>query len=474
MTITRPEREARVAELALWLADQAQEFDDLPMTEWPREVRHAWKQHEEELARHRAVLDQAAARDRDMIEGARSGRHKVESGDGRRIDDLDSDQGTRLGRVGRDLRDSALRAVERLDRLPDACKEYATREIEQDQDIDQRLARVTVALADPDYFRAFTKWHNDPLTGMHLWTPKERDAVSRAKILERSFGLGAQGGGFLVPYELDPAIVLANAGSVDPMRAVSRVTTTAYNTKKFVTSVGATASWDAEFAEVSDDSPTLLQPSIDCFKGQTYIQHSYELLEDSDISQQVGAILADSKLQLESNAYTLGVGGTTPKGIITALVAAGGATVIATGTNVLATADLYNNQALLPARWRQRAKWMMNLSIINGYRQLPQAIGLNYSIINDNTAPPTSLGWQVIENSAMDGALTGAAADYSLLSGDFQQFAIIDRIGATIIPNPVVIGASRRPTGEFGWWLHWRTGSDVLVADAFRLSNSNT
>jgi HK97 family phage major capsid protein len=78
---------------------------------------------------------------------------------------------------------------------------------------------------------------------------------------------------------------------------------------------------------------------------------------------------------------------------------------------VLAQADLYANQAALPARWRPNAKWMMNLSVINGFRQLPQATGLNYSVINDATSPPSALGWPVYENSNMDGMLTGAAAD---------------------------------------------------------------
>jgi HK97 family phage major capsid protein len=218
----------------------------------------------------------------------------------------------------------------------------------------------------------------------------------------------------------------------------------------------------------------LLQPSITCFKGAAYIQHSYELLEDSDISQQVGKILADSKAQLESNAFTLGTAGAAPTGLITALVAAGGSVVIATASNVLATGDLYTNQAALPARWRPRAKWMMNLSILNGYRQLPQATGLNYSIISDATVPPIALGWQVIENSAMDGTLTGSAADPLVLSGDFNQYAIVDRIGTTLIPFPYVVGANFRPTGEYGWYMHWRTGADVLVADAFRLSNFST
>jgi HK97 family phage major capsid protein len=118
---------------------------------------------------------------------------------------------------------------------------------------------------------------------------------------------------------------------------------------------------------------------------------------------------------------------------------------------------------------------MMNLSIINGFRQLPQASGLNYSIINDNVvALPHALGWPLYENSNMDGTLTGAAADYSVLSGDFSQYAIVDRIGTSIEVIPHLFGAAQRPTAQRGFYMHWRVGADVLVPDAFRLSNYST
>jgi predicted phage gp36 major capsid-like protein len=60
------------------------------------------------------------------------------------------------------------------------------------------------------------------------------------------------------------------------------------------------------------------------------------------------------------------------------------------------------------------------------------------------------LGWNVIENSGMDGTLSAAAADYLVLSGDFNQYAIVDRVGSSIIPFPYVTGANQRPTGEYG------------------------
>jgi HK97 family phage major capsid protein len=373
------------------------------------------------------------------------------------------------------IRSEALRANERAEFLPAASRAYMERAIRDDDDPNNGLARATIALSDRNYFRAFSKLLNDPVSGAHLWTPEERQAVQRVKDEARSLTLATSGtaGGFLVPYELDPQILIANAGAISPLRQISKVVTTSQNVKKFVTSLGVTTHWDPEETETTDDSPTLLQPSITCKKGAGFVQVDYELFEDSDIAQQVGNVLADAKAVQEALSFTI-TQSNGPNGIITALVAAGGSTVIATASNVLAQADLYTNQASLPARWRPNAKWMMNLSIINGFRQLPQATGLNYSIINDSTSPPTALGWPVYENSNMDGTLTGAAADYAVLSGDFHQFAIVDRIGTSIELIPNLMGANRRPIGSRGFYMHWRTGSDVLIPDAFRLSNYST
>ena len=372
-----------------------------------------------------------------------------------------------------ELRSQALRANEGAEFLPDDCRAHMERTIREDADPLHRLERYAVAASDREYFRAFSKLLNDPVSGAHLWTPEERAAVQHVREEMRAIGLGSQGGAFLVPYELDPNILIANAGAVNPMREVCRVDTTSLNTKKYVTSVGVTATWTPEATEQTDDSPTLLQPSIDCKKGAAFVPVSIELFEDSDIARQIGRVFADAKANHEALSYTL-TQTNGPVGLISALVAAGGSTVIATGTNVLAQADLYANQAALPARWRASAKWMMNLSIINGFRQLPQATGLNYSVVDDSGPRPKALGWEIHENSSMDGTLSGGAADYLVLSGDFQQFVIVDRIGSSLELVPHLLGANRRPTGQRGFYLHWRTGSDVLIADAFRLSNYST
>jgi HK97 family phage major capsid protein len=384
----------------------------------------------------------------------------------------DEFQTVRPGSVS--LKSRALSANERARFLPEQVREHMERQIREDDDPTDAMAQATIALSDRAYFRAFSKVFNDPIGGGHEWTTDERNAVLRVRAAERSMNLGTGGaGGFLVPYELDPQILIAGVGAVSPLRQIARVATTTQNEKRFVTSLGVTSTWTPEEQEQTDDSPALLQPTVTCKKGQAFVPVSYELFEDSDIAQQIGALFADAKAVQEALGFTL-TQTSGPTGLITALVAAGGSTVIATGTNVLAQGDLYANQAALPARWRPNAKWMMNLSILNGFRQLPQASGLNYSIVNDDGPLPKALGWEIYENSNMDSSLTGAAADYLVVSGDFQQFAIVDRWPASMELIPNLVGANRRPTGQRGFVYHFRTGSGVLIADAFRLSNYST
>jgi HK97 family phage major capsid protein len=389
-----------------------------------------------------------------------------------------SDDGrtTRDGGPNAQLRGEALRANELAERMPDAAREHMARQLELDEDPDGRLARFVVETSSDHYFRAFSKWLRDPLAGGHEWTHEEREAVNRVRWLERALSLtGASGGFMTLPYELDPQVLISGAGASNPLREIGRVATTTQNEKRFVTAASVVAHWYDEAAEVSDDTPVFAQPVVTTRKGMAFLPVSFELFADSDIAEQVGAMFADAKANLEAAGFTVGTGvAPQPLGIITALVAAGGATVIATASNVLAAADLLTNQAALPPRWRGNAKWMMNLPIINGYRAIPLATGLNYSMVDDSGPLPKALGWEIHENSAMDSSLTGGAADYLVLSGDFQQFGIVDRVGTAIELAPILVGANQRPTGQRGFVMHWRTGSGVLIADAFRLSNFST
>ena len=74
--------------------------------------------------------------------------------------------------------------------------------------------------------------------------------------------------------------MLTSNGALNPIREVARVFTITTDKWKGVSSAGVTASYDAEASEVSDDTPTLAQPTIDCAMGRAFVPFSYELGQD--------------------------------------------------------------------------------------------------------------------------------------------------------------------------------------------------
>jgi hypothetical protein len=121
--------------------------------------------------------------------------------------------------------------------------------------------------------------------------------------------------------------------------------------------------------------------------------------------------------------------------------------------------------------WRPNAKWMANLSIINGWL-LPLGGRLELPAWSATRPhPPTVLGWPMYENGSMDGTLTGSAADYTVVSGDFSQYCIVDRVGTSIEVVQNVFGTNHRTTGQRGFYMHFRVGADCPIPDAFRLTN---
>ncbi|MFC3982293.1 phage major capsid protein [Streptosporangium jomthongense] len=370
------------------------------------------------------------------------------------------------------VRDKALRAIERVQGCPDDAKHRAFKVLDTAKGAElSSFARWAVVASDAHYERAMAKIFRDPVNGHREWSDEELRAFQQVQEY-RAMSLGSDtAGGYLVPFTLDPSIILTNSGTSNPLRLISRVETTATDSWNGVTSAGVVAHWDAENVETTDDSPTLGQPSIPVRKATAFVAASLEVTMDSDLGRQLAGVFVDAFDNIEGQAFTTGSGSGQPKGVVTAVNAVSGS-VITDATNAIAASQAFNMQSVLPARWRPRAQWMANLSIMNMFRLLPQAAGLNYPMVDDSTYPPKMLGWNFRENSHMDGTL-GAGADNVLLAGDFTQFCIVDRVGTTVEFIPHIFGSNGRPTGTRGWYAYKRTGSDVLVPDAFRLLNLN-
>jgi HK97 family phage major capsid protein len=83
----------------------------------------------------------------------------------------------------------------------------------------------------------------------------------------------------------------------------------------------------------------------------------------------------------------------------------------------------------------------------------------------------TSRGDQLLDRPRVewsDMATATTTGTKLLLYGDFRQFRIADRIGMTVELISNLVGANHRPTGQRGLFAWWRTGSSVLIQNAFR------
>lgn len=337
--------------------------------------------------------------------------------------------------------------------------------------------RYAAAAGSEHYERAFAKLLADPVRGHMTWTEEEGAAyraVDAVLTEQRAMSSTDTAGGYMIPLTLDPAIMLTSAGSVNPLRQIARVVQTVTDSWKGVTSAGVTAEWTNEAEEVADASPTLGSPSIPVYKADAFVPFSFEVGGDAvNFMSELGKLLQDGADQLTATAYTTGSGTGQPTGVITSLAGSSGTVPLVSPATpeTLAPGDVFSVQNALPPRFQPRAVWNANLAIINTLRQFETTNGaLKFPELQAN--PPMLLGRQMHENSNMDGTTNPAASEnnYPLIYGSFADgFIIVDRIGNTLELVPHIFGANRRPTGQRGALLWFRTGSDVVIPNAFRL-----
>lgn len=331
------------------------------------------------------------------------------------------------------------------------------------------VAELILRTGSDEYRDAFDAYFQDP---GNSYRKMELDRMA-AEISERTSIPGTQGA-ISIPFALDPTIVLTNAGTVNPIRQVSTVKQIAgTNVYNFATTAGITAGLITEGAEVGNNSPTWSSTSITVFKHGAYAVGSYESIADSGWDQELAMLFADAKDRYEATFLTNGTGVNQPQGIITF---ASNATSVVAGLSGasnsadIVAADIYNVRNQLSPRWRDNAVWLGNLATANTIRQFGTSTNFHaFSLDITQGGVPNLLGKPFYETSDMDGTIVSGSTDFVLLHGDMSKFVVVDRVGASILYQPIVTGASGRPTGQAGWVVYWRAGSGGQVQDAFRM-----
>jgi HK97 family phage major capsid protein len=363
-----------------------------------------------------------------------------------------------------EFRARALSAIEKMPATDDKARSAMTTFIERYDSRDGRLARLALATSDEGYVSAFGKLMSGSGNDSHL-DDDEKRALSRA------MSLTDNAGGYLVPFQLDPSVIITANGSFNQVRQIARKVIATGDVWNGVSSAGVTGSWDSEAVEVSDDAPTLAQPTITVHKLAIFVPISIEALMDAqNVAQEVSEMIAFEKDRLESVAFVTGSGTSQPFGIITALTGVTSSVVANTSADAFEVADVYKLDEALPARYRQRASWLAHRAIYNDVRQFDTQGGASLWERLGADVPPNLLGKPAYEAEAMASSPSGTNIHF-MVFGDFQNYVIADRIGTTVEFVPHLFGVSGRPTGQRGWYAYARVGGDSVNDGAFRILN---
>lgn len=372
--------------------------------------------------------------------------------------------------VNAELTARALSAIEKMPAASDEIREAGTKILERFDDGDATIAKTVLVASSPVYVRAWSKMATNRQFAL---TPEESKALDAV----RAMSLTDSAGGYLVPFQLDPTVIVTSAGSRNDIRMAARQVVATGDVWNGVSAGAVSWSWDAEGTQVSDDSPTLAQPVVPVHKASGFVPISIEAMQDAaNVTQEVGKLLAEGRDELEAIAFITGSGSGQPTGIVTALTGTSSEINAATD-DVFALADVYTIQGALPARHRKNASWLANNLIYSRIRQFDTSGGGGFWTNLNADRPPQLLGRDALEAEAMDGTITtsGAVSNFALIFGNFQHYVIADRIGMTVefIPHlfqQTTAGSGfGRPTGQRGWYAYYRVGADSVHDGAFRM-----
>ena len=333
------------------------------------------------------------------------------------------------------------------------------------------IARHILMYGHDGYYEAFRDYVNDP-TGPGL--QRAAGALS----------LASAQGGFLLPYWLDPTIVITTDGTTNPYRrlaSVKQITTNAYHG---VNSAGVQAAYLDEAASAGTAAyQGVGQINVFPKKAAAWIYGSLEANEDTNFADQLPRLLQDGKDILEEANFAAGTGANTdntgvPNGVVHTLGT--GQRVAAGTTGSIAAQDVYNLEAALGPRWRLSPSvgFVANITNINKIRNAsPSGAGSSFWATLGDGTPSRLLNHRIEESPSVTvttgaggtGTASSGTANTLAVFGAWENFLIIDRIGVSMLFEPMIKDpTSGTPKGQQGWFYYWRSGCDVTTANAFR------
>lgn len=368
---------------------------------------------------------------------------------------------------GSEARSAALRAIESAAHLEGHQRDYADQLVRSDTP-DCRgdvIARYVALTECPEYRSAFMQLVADP----HPVLSAPEAAAVRAVREYRAASLSDASGGYGVPATLDSAIVLTAQGSANPLWNLATRKTITTDVWKGVSSDGSSWSWDTEASEVSDDAPTLGQPTITPHMARGFIPYSIEIGQDyPEFVAEMSRLLGEGFAELTAAAFVTGSGDGQPFGIVTALDANTNAEFPTTTSGEFTYADVHAVWSALPDRARGNATWLAHPGTFSHLAAAGDTYGSRTASLDGS--PSLLRGRPVAESSYLDLFAATTGAQNIAVVGDFRKYYVIQRAGMSVETIPHLFGTTNnRPTGQRGLFAWARVGADSVDDTAFRL-----
>ena len=329
-----------------------------------------------------------------------------------------------------------------------------------------QIAKRLVLTENDAYRSAFMK-------GVMHQSPAFTSDEARALDEFRAMSEGSDGaGGYGIPVLIDPSIILTSGAAAAPVLDLARVVTVTTDEWKGVASTGMSWSYDAEAAEVSDDSPTLTQPNIPVYTARGFIPYSIEVGDDYPaFAAEMRRLLDAGYIDLVAQQTITGSGSSQPTGIFTALDANTNVEVVVTTDGAFGAVDVLAAWKSLPERYRANATWIMNTDVENEIRTFAAGADSAYYTVDLSAGGIGTLFGRPIRTTDYAPEFTGTTGAANILVvGDFSNFVVAQRAGMSVELIPHLFGTSNgRPTGQRGWFATARHGFDSVNDLGFRL-----
>ncbi len=374
-----------------------------------------------------------------------------------------------------EARDRALRVLDNKTHsghMTDEQKTQTEKEVRQSTDI----ARRVLVTENEDYRSA---WLKLVTRSYPILSQEETRAVMAWEEYRAMSENTTTAGGFGIPVFIDPSIILTAQESGNPFLQIARSVNVNTNQWNGVSSAGVTWAFQTEAATVTDNSPTLAQPTVHIHMARGFIPFSIEVDQDyPSFASEMSRLLAEGYDELLVDKFTRGSGTGEPKGILTALSANTNVRVRVNTSGVnFSPTDPYTVWKALPQKFRRRASWLMSVGVNNGLRQLGTANV--FHAYTDNLPAEWAdqfFGKTAYESPYMPDVTTSTSATDGLaVVGDFANFVIARRGGMSVELVPQLFNQATAgtgvgmPTGQRGWFAWARIGSNSVNDLGFRL-----